>query len=184
MVFIMGIKTLAAADFSKMSKEEIIAYFENKTQKLENQNSALVAKNTKLEERNVFLENQVKTCIVVTSSSLININQALKLAGKKGYDFSGVLPEKDLSNVLKVLLDDFQSWFNNAKSLLGQTPFVANSEKLGLNLTSLNESAIKDLEAYARSSVNNEKKHLKLIELAHQAVIKEVESLKAAGKDI
>lgn len=32
----MGIKTLAAADFSKMSKEEIIAYFENKTQKLEN----------------------------------------------------------------------------------------------------------------------------------------------------
>jgi transposase len=191
MVFIMGIKTLAAADFSKMSKEEIIAYFENKTQKLENktqklenQNSALVAKNTKLEERNVFLENQVKTCIVVTSSSLININQALKLAGKKGYDFSGVLPEKDLSNVLKVLLDDFQSWFNNAKSWLGQTPFVANSEKLGLNLTSLNESAIKDLEAYARSSVNNEKKHLKLIELAHQAVIKEVESLKAAGKDI
>ena len=57
----MGIKTLAAADFSKMSKEEIIAYFENKTQKLEN-------KTQKLENlKNYFTYEQIgeyKTLII------------------------------------------------------------------------------------------------------------------------
>ena len=154
-------------DFSSMTKDEVIAYFESKNAKLEQKNSKLKEENKELKAENKKLERKLDTIISVTIASVKNINQALTRAGQKCYDFDGVISKYDLNKVLKRLFGDFQRWMQSAQGWLGQTPFVTGPEKLGTDLKGLEEKELKELEDYARSLNNNKKKHSALIALTY-----------------